>query len=89
MIFRLIKLPLLSLVNPNRKTKTTSMENLDHKVTWWTYNATRNVKIRQMKITLLYIRAYIHLTDGRLTARPRLVSKPRDSGVDFSNRSEI
>ena len=27
--------------------------------------------------------------DGRLTARSREVSKPRDSSLDFSNRSEI
>ena len=34
-------------------------------------------------------RAPIHLADGRLTARSREASKSRDSGLDFSNRSEI
>ena len=34
-------------------------------------------------------RALIHEADGRLTARSRQVSKPRDSSLDFSNRSEI
>ena len=29
-------------------------------------------------------RAFIHWADGRLTARSREVSKPRDSGLDFS-----
>ena len=33
--------------------------------------------------------AFIHLTVRRLTARSREVSKPRDSCLDFSNRSEI
>ena len=33
--------------------------------------------------------ASIHKADGRLTARSREVSKPRDSGLNFSNRSEI
>ena len=33
--------------------------------------------------------AFIHLADGRLTARSREVTKPRDSGLDFSNRSAI
>ena len=37
----------------------------------------------------LGIRALIHKADGRLTARSREVSKPRDSCLDFSNRSEI
>ena len=31
----------------------------------------------------------IHQADGRLTAKSREVSKPRYSGLDFSNRSEI
>ena len=35
------------------------------------------------------IRASIHEADGRLTARSQEVSKPRDSGLDFSDRSEI
>ena len=33
--------------------------------------------------------AFIQLADGRLTARSREVSKARDSGLDFSNRSVI
>ena len=33
--------------------------------------------------------ASIHLADGRLTARPHEVSKPRDSGLNFYNRFEI
>ena len=33
--------------------------------------------------------AFIHKADGCLTTRCREVSKPRDSGLDFSNRSEI
>ena len=33
--------------------------------------------------------ASIHLADGRLTVRTREVSKPRNSGLDFSNCSEI
>ena len=32
---------------------------------------------------------YIHWADGRLTARSSEVSKPWDSGLNFSNRSEI
>ena len=35
------------------------------------------------------IRASIHQTDRLLTASTRQVSKPRDSGLDFSNGSEI
>ena len=34
-------------------------------------------------------RASIHNADGRLTTRSREASKPRDSGLDFSNRSEF
>ena len=34
-------------------------------------------------------KASIPLADGRLTARSREVSNPRDSGLSFSNRSEI
>ena len=30
----------------------------------------------------------IHYADGGLTARSREVSKPRDSGLDYSNRSK-
>ena len=33
--------------------------------------------------------ASIYLADGRLTARYREVSKSRNSGLDFSNRSAI
>ena len=33
-------------------------------------------------------RSSIHWAGGRLTARSREISKPRDSGLDFSNRSE-
>ena len=36
-----------------------------------------------------HFRASIHWADGRLTARSRKVSKPRDSGLDYPNRSEI
>ena len=38
---------------------------------------------------LTIIRASIHLAVRRLTTRSREVSKPRDSGLNFSNRSEI
>ena len=31
----------------------------------------------------------VHLAAGRLAARSSEISKPRDSGLDFSNRSEI
>ena len=34
-------------------------------------------------------RASIHYVVRRLTARSRETSKPQDSGLDFSNRSEI
>ena len=34
-------------------------------------------------------RTSIHRVERRLTARSREVSKPRDSGLDFSNRFEI
>ena len=33
--------------------------------------------------------ALIHQADGRLSPKYREVSKPRDSGLDFYNRSEI
>ena len=37
----------------------------------------------------MILRASIHQAVRRLTARSREVSKPRDSGLNFSNRSEI
>ena len=37
----------------------------------------------------IYFEASIHWAEGRLTARSRDASKPRDSGLDISNRSEI
>ena len=35
------------------------------------------------------LRASIHQTVRRLTARSREVSKPPDSGMDFTNSSEV
>ena len=37
----------------------------------------------------IFARASIHQAHGRLTARSREVSKPRDSGLDRSNSSKI
>ena len=46
------------------------------------------VRIWARYISIQHFWAFIHQADGRLTARSRKVSKARNSGLDFSNRSE-
>ena len=44
---------------------------------------------RYLEHSALGLRYLNHLADGRLTARSREVSEPRNSGLHFSNLSKI
>ena len=51
----------------------------------------RKICTLEVSLKSTYLRLHPHLigADGRVTSRFREVSKPGDSGLDFSNRSEI
>ena len=58
----------------------------NHKISLYLYTS---LHLKEGKFELTGPSASIHYADGRLTARSREVSKPRDSGFDFSNRPDI